>query len=284
VTVANLPPLPDLPAEKPRRPLRPLHGIPEPDKRSRAGWWVSGLLHAIIIAALILPPLIGRILEETPPGGAGGPGPAGGGGGGTGGTGGQITPERIRYLQVQGTTAAPTPPPPVPTPTPTPTPVPPPPPEPQPEPQAAQTQVAAPAPAVGTTAPSTGTGGGSGTDGSGGNGPGSGGGVGSGVGTGRGSGMGPGTGGGGDGIYPPQAINLPVMPIPVPNRIRPYRMVAQFDVDERGNARLIGFNPSSDRGYNNKLREVLSEVRFRPATRADGTPVRDTAQVVFLAP
>ena len=81
------------------------------------------------------------------------------------------------------------------------------------------------------------------------------------------------------------ATNIPILPLPVPNRIRPYRMVAQFDVDERGNARLLGFNPSKDAGYNRKLREMLSEVRFRPAVRAsDGTPVRDTAYLIAEAP
>ncbi len=137
---------------------------------------------------------------------------------------------------------------------------------------------------AGPTVATPGSGGGTGTDGSGGNGPGSGGGVGSGVGTGRGSGIGPGTGGGNERIFPPQAINVPIMPMPVPARVRPYRMVAHFDVDERGNARLIGFNPSRDRAYNNRLREALSEVRFKPATRLDGTPVRDTAQIRFEAP
>lgn len=281
----HMPPLPGLPDEKPKRPLRPLHGIPEPDRRTRTGWVVSGLLHAIILTALLLPPLVGRILEETAPGGAGGPGPAGGGGGGTGGTGGEITPERIRYIDVAPPTAAAPPPRPVERPTPTPTPVPPPPPEPEPEPQAAQVQEAPVAQAVaGPTVPTPGSGGGTGTDGSGGNGPGSGGGVGSGVGTGRGSGIGPGTGGGNEQIFPPTVTNLAILPLPVPARVRPYRLVAHFDVDERGNARLIGFNPSRDRGYNNKIREMLAEVRFRPATRADGTPVRDTAVITAEAP
>jgi hypothetical protein len=108
--------------------------------------------------------------------------------------------------------------------------------------------------------------------------------VGSGIGTGRGSGIGPGTGGGDGTIFPPTVTNLAILPIPVPARVRPYRLVAQFDVDERGNARLIGFNPSRDRAYNNKIREMLAEVRFRPATRADGTPVRDTAVITAEAP
>lgn len=279
--MAQIQSFPEPESSKTKRPLRPLHGIPEPERRGRAGWVVSALLHALIITALLLPPLVGRILEEQAPGGAGGAGPAGGGGGGSGGTGGVITPERIRYLQVE-TPAAAAPPPPVPKPTQTPVPTPPP--EPVPEPQAAQPQVSPAAPAASVAAPSPGAGGGSGTDGSSGNGPGSGGGVGSGVGTGRGSGVGAGTGGGNDQIFPPTVTNLAILPIPVPARVRPYRLVAQFEVDESGNARLIGFNPSRDRGYNAKIREMLGEVRFRPATRSDGTPVRDTATITAEAP
>lgn len=282
MTVSHFPTLPDPEAPKAKRPLRPLYGIPEPERRGRAGWLVSGLLHGLIILGLLLPPLVGKVLEEQGPSGAGGPGPAGGGGGGAGGTGGAITPERVRYMQIQTPQASPSPPPVQPTPTPVPAPTPPP--EPVPEPQAAQPQETPPAPSNGTTIPTPGSGGGSGSDGSGGNGPGSGGGVGSGVGTGRGSGVGPGTGGGTDQIFPPTVTNLAILPIPVPARVRPYRLVAQFDVDERGNATLIGFNPSRDRGYNAKIREMLEEVRFRPATRADGTPVRARAQITAEAP
>jgi hypothetical protein len=78
--------------------------------------------------------------------------------------------------------------------------------------------------------------------------------------------------------------NLPILPLPVPNRVRPYRLVATFEVDERGNAKLLSFNPSRDSGYNRKIREMLAEVRFRPATRADGTPVRDTTGIILEAP
>lgn len=279
-------PFQELPSEKPKRPLRPLHGVPEPERRTRSGWLLSGLLHAVILTALLLPPLVGRILEEVSPSGAGGPGPAGGGGGGTGGSGGVIVPERIRYLDVAPpSSASPLRATERPQATPTPTPLPPPPPEPEPEPQAAQAQEDPPAPASqGTAIPTSGSGGGSGNDGSGGNGPGSGGGVGTGVGTGRGSGTGPGTGGGDGEIFPPTVTNLTILPLPVPARVRPYRLVAHFDVDERGNAKLIGFNPSRDRAYNARIREMLSELRFRPAHRADGTPVRDTAVITAEAP
>ena len=124
-----------------------------------------------------------------------------------------------------------------------------------------------------------------------GNGPGTGniflrglGGVGSGNGTGKGSGNGPGTGGGNAEIFPPTVVALTILPIPVPSKVRPYTLVALFDVDTLGNATLLTFNPSRDGGYNKRIREMLSEIRFRPATRADGRPVRDTAQISAVAP
>jgi protein TonB len=245
---------------------------------------MSALFHGAIILALVLPSLLARTLiaDETQEG-AGGAGPAGGGGGGMRGTGGRMNPERLRYVQLQQAPAA------VPQKVaPTPTPIPPPPKPPEPEPVVptptptppAETAAQPPAPNIATA----GTGGGTGNDGTGGNGPGRGGGIGSGEGTGRGSGNGPGTGGGDGLIYPPTVTNMPILPLPVPNRVRPYRLVAQFEVDERGNARLLGFNPSRDSGYNRKLREMLGEIRFRPATRADGTPVRDTTLWIAEAP
>lgn len=241
---------------------------------------LSSLFHGAIILALVLPTLLARTLIVEEQQGAGGAGPAGGGGGGMRGTGGRMDPERLRFITLVQPAAAPAPTKVAP---PTPTPVPPPkepePVPPTPEPVAAATETP-PAPNIATE----GTGGGTGSDGTGGNGPGRGGGIGSGEGTGRGTGTGPGTGGGGDVIYPPSVTNLPILPLPIPNRIRPYQMVAQFDVDERGIARLLGFNPSRDAGYNRKVREMLAEVRFRPAVRADGTPVRDTAYLRFEAP
>jgi protein TonB len=267
---------------KPRRPIRPLHGIPEPDRRGPQGLIVSVLFHAFLVMLFLLPPFLATQLDKELTQGGGGPGPAGGGGGGTGGTGGAtVRPERVRFIQVAPAVQAPAPvaPPLVPPPKPEPVKEP----EVRPEPTPAPT-TAAPATPSGPTTPTAGAGGGSGPAGTGGNGPGSGGGVGSGVGTGRGSGNGPGTGGGPGDIYPPQVTNLSLLPIPVPNKVRPYKMVAWFDVDERGVARLIAFNPSKDGNYNKKIRDMLAEVRFRPAVRPDGTPVRDTVSITAEAP
>jgi protein TonB len=241
----------------------------------------SILFHALIVLLLAGPMFVSQALEPVYEG-AGGPGPAGGGGGGIGGTGGTIQ-ERVQFVRVAPPVAAKTDVPEVKPPVlpPLPQPKPKPKPEPQPTPPAPQ---AAPQAEVKDASLVAGTGGGSGKDGSSGSGPGSGGGVGSGIGTGRGSGLGPGTGGGTGKVYPPTVTNLAILPIPVPSKVRPYKLVAFFEVDEKGNARLLSFNESKDNGYNKKIREMLGEVRFRPAVRADGTPVRDTTWISAEAP
>jgi periplasmic protein TonB len=133
-----------------------------------------------------------------------------------------------------------------------------------------------------TTVVTTNTGEGSGNTGTTGAGPGTGGGVGSGVGPGRGSSVGPGTGGGPGKDYPPTLRDLFIPPLPAPDGIKPYHLIAWFDVDEKGNAALISFNPSRDGGYNKRLTEVLRSLRFRPGVHADGTPMRDTVDVHFI--
>jgi periplasmic protein TonB len=132
-----------------------------------------------------------------------------------------------------------------------------------------------------SVAPITSAGAGQGTGGPG-AGPGTGGGIGSGTGTGTGSATGPGTGGGPGTSYPPTPTQFFLPPLPAPSSIRGYHLIAYFDVDEKGNAKLLGFNPSRDNGYNKKLRDVLMALKFRPGVRADGTPVRDTVDIQFI--
>ncbi len=262
-------------APRPRRSLRPPVGLPLREEGRLRGVAASILLHALFLF-LAAGPFWWHDTLVAVREGAGGPGPAGGGGGGTRGTGG-VLQERLRFIRVAPAPAMkaevpviqPVIPPPQPQPKVVPTPTPP----------------AAPPQAENKDASLVaGVGGGTGNDGSAGSGPGSGGGVGSGVGTGRGSGVGPGTGGGTGKVYPPTPTNLVILPIPVPAKVRPYKLIAFFDVDERGNTTLISFNPSKDAGYNRKIREMLLEFRFRPAVRADGTPVRDTTWISAEAP
>ncbi len=255
-------------APGPRAKYRPPIGIPLTRESSTGSAIASVLLHALIIFLIVGPVLMHEIIVSENKG-AGGKGPAGGGGGGRRGA------ERLNYVEV-----APPPPPPIQKPSTQPQLVPPPvvkPPDPQPEPPKSEAQ---PTPTPVANAAGTG---GAGNDGGKGNGPGTGGGTGSGEGTGRGSGNGPGTGGGTGRIYPPYVTNLALLPMPVPSKVRPYTLTAVFEVDETGKAKLLRFNESKDGDYNKKIRLMLQEIRFRPATRSDGTPVRDTTTIVAEA-
>jgi hypothetical protein len=84
-------------------------------------------------------------------------------------------------------------------------------------------------------------------------------------------------------VYPPTVVALPILPLPIPSKVRPYKMIAQFEVDSAGNATLLGFNESRDRGYNKRIREMLLEIRFRPAVTMNGRPVKAIAVVTAEA-
>lgn len=260
----------------------PALGIPEPRARRRMWTLLSTLLHVLFIWVMLRPEPLTNLnpdLKLIEPGG-GGPGPAGGGGGGTRGTGG------VKYVQV-----AP-PPPPVVTP-PQVAPILPPiqpviePPKPVvpepvlPQPEVPKLATAEPKAEVKVESPIIGNGGGTGNDGTRGNGPGTGGGVGSGIGTGRGSGVGPGTGGGNLDHYPCSIIEMQLFPMPIPAKIRGFKLIAQFDVDEKGKLLKLEFTPSKDGDYNRKLNDVLKTFRFRPGTTLDGVPRRTTCQITY---
>ena len=265
-----------------RPPLRPPIGIPVEPAVGWRGFLSSVGVHLLIVLLILMPALLHSVLPREIES-AGGPGPAGGGGGGSGGIGGQPMRERLQYIQVAPAPPAPkaaTPTPPVipPVVPPKPAPVPPPvPPAPK-----AVTQPAAPvAPAASAAAPVAGEGGGTGNDGTAGTGPGTGGGTGSGVGTATGIGTGPGTGGGTGPVYTPQPLTVFIPPVPAPSRVRGREIVAEFDVDSTGRVLSVTFTPTGDGGYNKRLRELFAEMKWRPATRPDGTPVRAKASVSY---
>ena len=254
-----------VPPKRPRPPYRAPVGLPKGRENWRVGSIASALLHLGLLLLIIYPFATRHELIEMALG-AGGPGPAGGGGGGNRGTGGQT--EALHFVRV-----APPPPAPVVEAKPIPPVKPPEPkveakPEPPPE-------LKIPQPAV-----TAGTGGGTGADGTAGSGPGSGGGVGSGIGTGRGSAVGPGTGGGNQENYPPSPIEMFIPPFPVPESVKGFHLIAEYDVDEAGKVLSMKFNETRDRGYNRRLAEVLRAYRFRPGTRPDGTPIRMKTQVI----
>jgi periplasmic protein TonB len=227
-------------------------------------------VHALILF-LVLAPIIGSSDFSRPDVlGGGGPGPAGGGGGGNNGS--ALGHERLQFVQVRSDPTV--------MPKVTPTTVPPVKPK-QPTPQVESPIT--PTQQVATTPVTTSsTGEGAGNAGTAGAGPGTGGGVGSGEGTGRGSSVGPGTGGGPGKDYPPTVRDLFIPPMPAPSAVKGFHMKAFFDVDEKGNAKLLGFNPTRDGDYNKRVAEVLKSMRFRPGVHADGTPMRDTAEIEII--
>ena len=265
-----------------RRPL-PAVGLPV-KREDRRGWGLlSALLHALLIALLITPLATHEGIVIERPQGAGGPGPAGGGGGGKRGTGGVL--EHVRYIQVAAPAPKPKPAvvPPPPVIQPKPQPVPPPvikPPEITPE-SKPDIKVVEVAKMPEASAPASGVGGGTGRDGSAGSGPGSGGGFGSGIGTGRGSGNGPGTGGGTQANYPPSPTEMFIPPLPMPDKVRGFHLVAEYDIDSTGKVVNYTFTPTRDGSYNRRLDDVLKSFKFRPGTKPDGTPIRMKAQIIY---
>ena len=274
------------PESRSRRPYRPPIGIPSTGEPRAQATVAAVAFHALMVLLMLGPAIFvsSRLIDYTQQG-AGGPGAVGGGGGGSQSLPGRIKyiPEKVDFLKLEK--AAPTPKkeevvkpkeevikPPTPPPTPVPEP-----------PVVAASDSAAAASRVDSAAAIVGAGRGTGNDGTTGTGPGRGGGEGSGVGTGRGSATGPGTGGGDGAVYPPTVVALPILPLPIPGKVRPYKMVAQFEVDSTGSARLIGFNPSRDSGYNRRIREMLMEIRFRPAVTMAGRPVKAIAVVTAEA-
>jgi periplasmic protein TonB len=105
--------------------------------------------------------------------------------------------------------------------------------------------------------------------------------VGAGVGTGRGSATGAGTGGGTQANYPPVPVEFFLPPLPPPSSVRGLHFIAEFDVDSTG--RVIGFDftPTRDGDYNKRIAQVLRQMKFRPGTRPDGSPLRMKAQVGY---
>jgi hypothetical protein len=81
--------------------------------------------------------------------------------------------------------------------------------------------------------------------------------------------------------YPPTPTKLFVPPLPMPDRVRGFHLVAEYDIDETGKIVSFKFTPTPDAAYNRRLEEVLKSFRFRPGTTPDGTPIRTKAQVVY---
>lgn len=261
-----------------RPPYRPPIGVPARRDTKWAGA-VSLALHLLLLALMIVPLLIVHDAEDATRG-AGGAGPAGGGGGGSqGGARTPYTKEDLRFVQV-----APPPPPPAPQPKPNalvppvPTPIPPPKPVVVPPPVVPPPSAAAPetkpdsTPTTVASGNAPGAGNGAGITGGPGAGPGTGGGTGTGAGTGRGSGVGPGNGGGEGTIFPPTAELMLIPELPVPGGLRGKTFLVHFEIDETGRVARVDIDTGNS-GYDRRLRDRFMQFKWRPAHRANGTPV-----------
>lgn len=81
--------------------------------------------------------------------------------------------------------------------------------------------------------------------------------------------------------YPPSPSELFIPPLPVPDNVRGFRLVAEYDVAPSGEAKLTGMSRSPNARYNARLQAELLKLRFRPGTTANGTPARAIARVIY---
>jgi hypothetical protein len=64
--------------------------------------------------------------------------------------------------------------------------------------------------------------------------------------------------------------------VDAPASVRPFQLKVVFEVDPLGRARVLSATHTRDGSYNRTLMAELAQVRFHPATRADGMAVTDT--------
>ena len=256
--------------------------MPFERRRRRAATAISFVLHVLVIWFLVRPPALDNLdpnIKEI--GDNAGNGIKGGGGGGTRGTGG------VKFIQVAKPAAPPVTPPQE-------KPVLPPlqpvvePPKPVvaepvvPQMELPKLTVADAKAEVKVESPVIGVGGGVGNDGTRGNGPGSGGGIGNGIGTGTGNGVGPGTGSGTLDHIPCKNIEMLLPPLPVPGNVRGFKLIAKFDVDERGKLIRVDFTPTKSGDYNRKLNDILRGMKFKAGTTLEGSPIRTSCTMDYV--
>jgi hypothetical protein len=75
-----------------------------------------------------------------------------------------------------------------------------------------------------------------------------------------------------------------IPPLPVPDKVRGAKIIAEFDVDSTGRVLAYDFTPTKDGGYNKRLNEVLRGFRFRAGTTPQGRPLRMKTQISLFLP
>jgi hypothetical protein len=271
-------------ARVPRQPWHrarqlPALGMPMSRRRRRAATALSVVLHVLFVWLLLRPEALTNLnpdLQLMDHGNAGN-GIAGGGGGGTRGTGG------VKFISVAPPPLTPPQPqevqPPVVPKTEPPKPV-------LPEPAVPSIELpklalSDPKAELKVESPIIGIGGGLGNDGTKGNGPGTGGGIGNGIGTGTGNGTGPGTGAGKLDYIECRNIEMPLFPLPPPDNVKGFTLIANFDVDATGKILKIDFTPTRNGDYNHRINDILKTMRWKPATTLQGVPIRKTCQLSY---
>jgi hypothetical protein len=82
-------------------------------------------------------------------------------------------------------------------------------------------------------------------------------------------------------VYPPTPTELFVPPLPIPDNVRGFRLIAEFEVTHC-QATLIAMSRSANARYNERLQSALLRLHFRPATTWDGKPVRAKARIEYF--
>ncbi|HEX7051181.1 MAG TPA: energy transducer TonB [Longimicrobiales bacterium] len=241
----------------------------------------SLLVHATVLAVLLWMGYATQRARAASEGDGLWAGAAGGGGGGSGSEGEQITlielPAPAAPAAAEPVPAEPTPPEAVTTPPPIPEP---------PVLDVPLPELSLPAPpkipAMAPPAPvlaGVGRGNGAGAGTGAGTGPGSGGGMGGGEGGGIGSGTGPGAGSGRVVAPTPAVLLIPPQP---PDHLRGKSIVLRLIIDAAGEVRDVDLvPPTGDREYDDKLRRMAADWRFRPARNAANQPVAATFEVTI---
>lgn len=71
----------------------------------------------------------------------------------------------------------------------------------------------------------------------------------------------------------PRLVALPIVPLPIPSKVRGFRLDAVMTVDSTGKVSDVQFTPTPDAAYNRRLHRMFREFKFEPGRRLGGTPI-----------
>jgi hypothetical protein len=82
-------------------------------------------------------------------------------------------------------------------------------------------------------------------------------------------------------IFPPTAELMIIPELPVPGGLKGKTFVVHFEIDEQGRVARVDV-ATGNSGYDRKLRDRYMQTKWRPAHKADGTPVAAGIDVTIL--